>query len=99
MNDKPVGFIVALPIMVGCCLGLPLLVGWIAAGSVFAWLADNIFAAIAVVVIVPAVVYLLHRDRKQRRHLRASNEQAVGHPITDDTRPSATPRQGRSPAK
>ncbi len=84
MSDKPLAIVFALPVMVGCCVGAPLLVAWLAGAGLFAWLADNTFVIIAVAV-VPAVAYLLHRDRKRRRLL--------------DAQPSAPPGRRRSPVK
>ena len=97
MYDKFIGSIVALPVMVACCVGVPLLVGWITGAGLFAWFADNAFAAIGLFSIA-AVVYLVHRDRKRRRHLGAQRERAVELPMVEDLERS-THRRGRSPVK
>ena len=99
MNDKPLAFVIALPAMVACCLGLPLLVAWITGVGLFAWLAENTFAVVAAGLIAGGVGYLLHRDRKKRRHLRARREPAVEHPISGDAQPSTPLEQRRSSVK
>lgn len=66
MSDKRFAFI-AVPAMVACCVGLPLLLGWLMSVGLFAWLADSAFVVIVVVVIAAAVVYVLHRDRRKQR--------------------------------
>ena len=99
MNGKPLAFIIGLPVMVGCCIGAPLLVGWLIGVGVFAWLADNTFAVIAVGMVAAAVVFLLWRNRKERRHVGARQEQAVERPAADATRASTPARQRRSPVR
>ena len=63
MPDKVTGFFVALPVMVGCCLAIPWLVGWVMGVGFTAWIADNAFAVIAVA-LVPVVAYLVHRGAR-----------------------------------
>ena len=89
MSDRPLALIFAVPAMVACCVGLPLLLGWLMSVGLFAWLAGSAFVVIVVVVIAAVVVYVLHRDRRKRRHLGALQEQAVVNPAADDVPPSA----------
>ncbi len=99
MNGKPLAYIIGLPVMVACCIGAPLLMGSLVGVGLFAWLADNTFAVIAVGMVAAAVVYVLHRDRRKRRHLGALQEQAVVNTAADDVPPSAPHRHRRSPIR
>ncbi len=94
MHDKVTGFFVLLPVMVGCCLGVPWLVGWLMGVSFTALIADNPLAVLAAVSI-PAVAYLVHRDRKKRRHLHARNGRAVAHATVDEAHPETNPARDR----
>ncbi len=94
MRGKVTGYFVALPVMVGCCLGVTWLVGWVMGVGFTAWIADNPFAVLAAVSI-SAVAYLVHRDRKKRRHLHARNGRAVAHAIVDDAHPETNPARDR----
>ena len=67
--------------------------------GLFAWLADGAFVVIVAVVIAAAVVFVLHRDRRKRRHLGALQKQAVVNPAADDVSPSAPHRRRRSPIR
>ena len=94
MHDKVTGFFVALPVMVACCVGVPWLVGWLMGVSFTALIADNALAVLAAASI-PAVAYLVHRDRKKRRTLRARNGRAVAHATVNETHPETNPARDR----
>ena len=83
MNDKFLAWGLGTAIMAACCLGLPLLVGFVIATGLFAWLAENSFAVVAVM-LVPIAVYLLRRDRKQPPRLESRQQRAVEQPPADD---------------
>jgi len=99
MNGKPLAFIIGLPVMVGCCIGAPLFVGWLVGVGLFAWLADNTFAVIAVGMVAAAVVFVLRRHRKERRYVGARQGQAVERPAADAPNPSVLARRRRSPVR
>ncbi len=63
MEDKPLAFIVGTPIMAGCCIGVPLLMGFLGGVGLFAWLSDNTLVLIAAIPIA-AAGYLFVRDRQ-----------------------------------
>ena len=84
MNDKPIAYILAFAGMAACCVGVPLLVGFLLGAGVFAWLADNSLAVIAPVLIAAAVALLVYRDRKRRRQPGAEPRRVAGRPASDD---------------
>ena len=67
MNDKFLGWVLGTAIMAACCIGVPFLIVFLIGTGVFAWIADNGLAVIAVVVIVVAVA-LLRREQINRHH-------------------------------
>ncbi len=83
MNDKFLAWGVGTVIMAACCVGVPLLVGFMIGTGLFAWLANSSFAMVAVVV-AAAAVYLIRRDRKRRPRLESRRERAVERPAAGD---------------
>ena len=75
MSDKPFAFIFAMPAMVACCVGIPLLLGRLMNVGLIAWLAAATFVVVVVIAVAVASVHLM--DRRKRRHLGARHERAV----------------------
>ena len=46
MKDKPIAYVLGLAAMVGCCVGLPLLIASSSAAGLFAWLTDNVLLGV-----------------------------------------------------
>lgn len=67
MNDKFLGWVFGSLAMAACCIGLPLLVGILVGTGVFAWIADNGLAIIAVIAVVAAIA-LWRREQINQRH-------------------------------
>lgn len=91
MDNKPFAPIFAVAIMVGCCLGLTLFGGLLMSAGLFAWLAANGFVVIAVI-LIPAAVYLFHRDRKKRLAAGAGRQASAKSRVPDET-PGHLPRR------
>jgi len=98
MNERLVAHLVSIVFMAGCCIGLPLLIGFLGGLGLFAWFADNGLALSTLALIVVAG-YLLHRDRRKRRQARARREAAIGHRSADEVQPSTPQGHHRSPGK
>ncbi len=96
MNDKFLGWATGTVIMAACCIGVPLLIVFLAGVGVFAWFADNGLAIIAVVLFV-AVMAKFRRDRKKRRHLGTGRPQAVEPSMANEDWPSAPDRRDQFP--
>lgn len=75
MKDKPTGLIVGMVAMIGCCVGIPLLIASTSAAGLFAWLTDNALLGLLLVVGAGAA-YFYTRDRNKRRAAPAGDEGA-----------------------
>ena len=73
MKDKPIAYVLGLAAMVGCCVGLPLLIASSSAAGLFAWLTDNVLLGVLLLAAAGAAT-LYHRDRKRRRAALAPKE-------------------------
>ena len=62
MSDKRRSLVVAAVALVACCLGLPLLIGVIGSGALWAWLGDAAVPALVVLLIVGSLYLLLRRN-------------------------------------
>ena len=75
MSRKPIAFVACLLAMLGCCVGIPILIASTSAAGLFAWLSDNALLGILLLA-AAAAAYLYHRDRRRRR--AASVRDGVG---------------------
>ena len=66
MKHKPIATVVGLVAMVGCCIGIPLLIASTSAAGLFAWLTDNALLGV-LLLIAAAAAYFYTRDRNKRR--------------------------------
>ena len=96
MNDKFLGWAFGTAAMAACCIGVPLLVGFLIGTGVFAWFAGNALWVFALVLIVAAIA-LFRRDRKKRRHLETRRAQAVEHSVANKAWSSVPRRRHRYP--
>lgn len=62
MSDKPLAFIVAAVAFAACCLGVPLLIGVIGGGALWAWLGGAAVPALVVLLIVGSLYVLIRRN-------------------------------------
>lgn len=65
MNGKPIAYVLGLVAMVGCCIGVPLLIASTSAAGLVAWLGDNALLGVLLIAAAAAAT-LYHRDRKRR---------------------------------
>ena len=76
MNKKPIAYVVGLVAMVGCCIGIPLLIASTSAAGLFAWLTDNALLGLLLVMAAGAA-YFYTRGRNKRRAAPAGDEGAT----------------------
>ena len=76
MKDK-IGYGVGIVAMIACC-GLPLLIISLSGTGLIAWLTDNAFSGIALILIAGAV-YLYYRGRKKRPRVDLPREMSGRH--------------------
>ncbi len=98
MNEKLVAHMVSFVFMAGCCIGVPLLIGFLGGFGLFAWFADN-GLALFTLALIAAAGCLLHRDRRKRRQAHARRKEAIGYSSANEIQPSASPERQRSPGK
>ena len=73
MKGKPIATVVGLVAIVGCCIGIPLLIASSFAAGLFAWLTDNALLGL-LLVIAAGAAYFYTRDRNKRRAAPAGDE-------------------------